>query len=313
MLNFTIRQEESDQTLISFLKRRFKTTPLSLIYKLFRTKKIKVNGENIRYYHHRLKAGEQIIIHDNYLKTAVAKTTIFPLSQSKVYFEITYEDPNILIVVKEHGITMLNLDNDVRHYLAEKDPTEYRRQIENFFVLTAVHRLDKLTQGLVIYPKNPMVKKILYKAISDKNKITKKYLAFCEKLSRSDLPNYISGYLEKNDSEHKMQFSLNPTTSQVKFCALEVKKLGLKNDYQQLEITLHTGRKHQIRSILSYFGYPIVGDKKYGSSVVMNNKIGLLAYQLEFNNLPSPLTYLNNRIFAIPEEEIGYKQRFTNQ
>ncbi|CAG8684941.1 5333_t:CDS:2, partial [Racocetra fulgida] len=280
MLNFTIRQEESDQTLISFLKRRFKTTPLSLIYKLFSTKKIKVNGENIRYYHHRLKAGEQIVIHDNYLKTAVAKTTIFPLSQSKVYFEITYEDPNILIVVKEHGITMLNLDNDVRHYLAEKDPTEYRRQIENFFVLTAVHRLDKLTQGLVIYPKNPMVKKILYKAISDKNKITKKYLAFCEKLSRSDLPNYISGYLEKNDSEHKMQFSLNPTTSQVKFCA-----------------------------ILSYFGYPIVGDKKYGSSVVMNNKIGLLAYQLEFHNLPSPLAYLNNRIFAIPEGEIGYQTK----
>ena len=44
MLVFTIQKEEADQTIISFLKKRFKTTPLSLIYKLFRNKKIKVEA-----------------------------------------------------------------------------------------------------------------------------------------------------------------------------------------------------------------------------------------------------------------------------
>ena len=68
MLNFTIQKEETDQTIISFLKKRFKTTPLSLIYKLFRTKKIKVAGEVIRYYHYRLKTGEEIVIDENFLK-----------------------------------------------------------------------------------------------------------------------------------------------------------------------------------------------------------------------------------------------------
>ena len=193
MINFTIQKEGTDQTIISFLKKRFKTTPLSLIYKLFRTKKIKINGENIRYYHHRLKGGEKIEIHDNYLQQS--NLTIYPLSQSKIYFEIIYEDKNILLALKEHGITMPSLDNAVRHYLSEKNPAEYQRQIENFFVLTASHRLDKLTKGLVIYPKNPLAKKILYKAIADKSKITKKYLARCEKLPQKALPNYISGYL----------------------------------------------------------------------------------------------------------------------
>src|SRR6266516_6099068 len=139
MINFTIQKEEADQTLISFLKRRFKTTPLSLIYKLFRTKKIKIDGKNIRYYHHRLKVGEKIEIHDKYLQ--LSNQIIYPLSQNKIYFEIIYEDKNILLALKEHGITMPSLDNAVRHYLSEKNPVEYQRQIENIFVLIAAHRL----------------------------------------------------------------------------------------------------------------------------------------------------------------------------
>ena len=68
MLSFIIQPGEVEQTLISFLKKRFKTTPLSLIYKLFRSKKIKINQENIRYYHYRLKVGEEVNIYDNTLK-----------------------------------------------------------------------------------------------------------------------------------------------------------------------------------------------------------------------------------------------------
>ncbi|CAG8755998.1 6518_t:CDS:2, partial [Cetraspora pellucida] len=151
-----------------------------------------------------------------------------------------------------HGITMPSLDNAVRYYLAEKDPAEYQYQMDNFFVLIAAHRLDKLTKGLVIYPKNPSAKRVLYQAMADKRKITKKYLAISQ----------------------KMEFSPKSTNPQAKFCALEVKKINTKNNYQTLEITLHTGRKHQIRSILSYFGLPIVGDKKY-----VSNK-GVLAREL---------------------------------
>ena len=301
MLNFTIQKEEADQTLISFLKKRFKTTPLSLIYKLFRTKKIKIGRETIRYYHHRLKVGEKIEIYDNYLQ--LSNLTIYPLSRTKVYFEIIYEDKNILIALKEHGITMPSLDNAVRNYLAEKNPVEYQRQIENFFVLTAAHRLDKLTKGLVIYPKRPLVKKVLYQAIADKSRITKKYLAFCEKPKKS-LPNYISGYLTKNNQEQKMEFSLKTTNPQAKFCALEMKKVGEKKTYQILEITLHTGRKHQIRSILSYLGCPIIGDQKYGSKIIVKDRIYLLAYKIIFVDLPSPLSYLNGKEFQVESLEL---------
>lgn len=315
MLDFIIKENETDQTLISFLKKRFKTTPASLIYKLFRTKKVKVDGKNIRYYHHRLRSGEKVEIYDNYLTKS--NLTIYPLSQSKVYFETIYEDKNILIVLKEHGITMPSLDNSVRHYLYQKDPIEYQKQVQEFFILTAVHRLDKLTQGLVIYPKNALAKKILYNAIGDKTKITKKYLALCENSSKKPLPNYINGYLKKISQEQKMEFTLKSTDQKAKHCALEIKRINSKEIISQitknllvkysnlllLEITLHTGRKHQIRSILTYFDRPIIGDKKYGSKIEIKDRIYLFAYKLLFDNLSVPLSYLNGKSFQIKELE----------
>ena len=74
-----------------------------------------------------------------------------------------------------------------------------------------------------------------------------------------------------------------------------------------LEVTLHTGRKHQIRSILSYLGCPIIGDKKYGSKIVAKDKIYLLAYKIIFGDLPSPLSYLNGKEFQV--EGLELKQR----
>jgi len=101
-----------------------------------------------------------------------------------------------------------------------------------------------------------------------------------------------------------MEFALKSTDPQGKTCALEIKKVGEKNNYQILEITLHTGRKHQIRAILSHFGLPIIGDKKYGSKIVLKDKINLFAYKIIFNNLSSSLSYLNGKVLQIEEGKI---------
>src|SRR5437773_2318391 len=104
MLSFIVQEEGGDQTLISFLKKRFKTTPLSLIYKLFRTKKIKVAGKNVRYYHYRLKTREKIIVYDNSLKIASPINSLTP-PQYDLDFQIIYQDKNIFIVCKDHGVS----------------------------------------------------------------------------------------------------------------------------------------------------------------------------------------------------------------
>src|SRR4051795_11058280 len=100
MLNFLVSGEENDQTIISFLKRRFKNTSISLIYKLFRTKKIQVNQQNCRYYRYRLKENDQVIIKDKWLQVST-KQIFLPLAPNLAP-NIIYEDKNILLAIKEH-------------------------------------------------------------------------------------------------------------------------------------------------------------------------------------------------------------------
>ncbi|WP_172575427.1 pseudouridine synthase [endosymbiont GvMRE of Glomus versiforme] len=303
MINFIIKKEESDQTIISFLKKKFRSTPLSLIYKLFRNKKVQIGRKSIRYYHYRLKKKEKITVWDSLLKICQPKITL--PTKTEVNFEIIYEDENIILVVKEHNIEVHSskssdcLNNAVKYYLYQQDPDKYQEQTKSLFIINALHRLDKLTKGLVIYPKNPPAKKMLYNVINDKKKITKKYLAVCENNTKKALPNYISGYLWKDEKEKRMKFSPNPQQEQTKQCSMEIKKVDRGNNKLLLEITLHTGRKHQIRAILSYLGCPIIGDKKYESKIEIKNKIFLFAYKVLFNNLIFPFSYLNKKTFEI--------------
>src|SRR5206468_3316340 len=136
-----------------------------------------------------------------------------------------YEDQNIIIVLKEHGLSMPELDKVVQYYFYRQNPQRYQELTQKYFSFNAVHRLDKLTKGLVIFPKNPNAKRILYNAINDKEKITKKYLAFCENSSKKTLPNYVSGYLWKNESEQKMEFSPNQEKENSKHCAMEIQSI----------------------------------------------------------------------------------------
>ena len=121
MLTFTIQKNEGEPTLISFIKKRFATTPLSLIYKLFRTKKIKVNGKIVRYYHYRLKLGDNINIYDNSLTISEPNFNCFPPQFSRK-FVVIYEDKNLLLVDKIHGVSMPELDKSVQYYFYQQNP-----------------------------------------------------------------------------------------------------------------------------------------------------------------------------------------------
>ena len=307
MLNFLISSEEDNQTIISFIKRRFKTTPISLIYKLFRIKKIQINQQNCRYYHYRLKEGDKITIKDKWLQTSLLSNSLPLLPDLSI--SVTYEDQNVLLVIKEHNQEIYKpndrncLDNQVQYYLYQQDPEKYQEQRGRFFVPVALHRLDKLTRGLVIYSKNARAKKIIYNSIHNKNKITKSYLAICENYQRISIPSFIKGWISKDELNQKMKFSYQRPVDHSKHCTLTVQKLFQQGIYQLYKVTLETGRKHQIRAIFSFFQLPIIGDWKYGSKIKVDNKIYLFAYQLAFDDLSSPLGYLNGKTFQMENLE----------
>ncbi|AHI52466.1 pseudouridine synthase family protein [Spiroplasma culicicola] len=286
-----VNKNDENQTVFNFIKKNFKTTNLSIIYKWFRTNKIKINDKRIKDQKIILKFGDEIKVYDSASAVKRQNNHIVDYSLLKV----VYEDDNILIADKPSGLEIHspineNLDEMVRSYLIEKK--EYNIENENSFVISHVHRIDKLTRGLVIYAKNKMSLDILLTSIQEKDEISKFYLA---KLVNNDLPEgLVNGWI-RYDSEKQVAVFREIQKNSYK----ESNQINQIVDEQNniYSIQLLSGRKHQIRSICSFYKAPIVGDFRYGAPRNGSKQIELIAYKLIFNNLQGQLSYLNNQEF----------------
>lgn len=308
MIKLVVSKNDSNQTLINFLKKTFSSAPLSQIYHLFYKKKIKVNEKRVTNFKYLVQENDVIYLYDNKLIVANKSEIVNPNLQP----EIIYQDQNIIIVVKDHGITIhspssQSLDNIVRYYLSQTQPELFNSQT---FTISHLYRLDKLTKGLVVYPKTKIVQQNLIQAQLNSD-IIKKYLAVCQGNLKATMT--LSGFIYHDEEQEKMIFS-KTSVAYAKSCQTIIKPLKTLNGFTLIECQLITGRKHQIRASLSYLKLPIVGDQKYGSNYQMPKQIMLFAYYLSFQNLVAPLAYLNKKIIILsalkPELEKMIARKF---
>jgi len=297
MQEFIIKENDANQSVFNFLKKVYQTTPLSVIYKWFRKKEIKVNNHRINDQKLQLKAGDVVVVYDTNqpLKRTEFKQVDYSL------LEVVYSDENILVVNKPFNIEVhsefnLSLDAMVRSYLV--DHHQYDPGQEQSFVVSHVHRLDKLTGGLVIYAKNKPALTQLLSAI--KTTIEKQYVlhaapGFQEFL---DAP----GYVYYDSEAQKSVFSPKESDTRMKPCHTQFKLISQNKDFSVVEASLKTGRKHQIRATLAYYGFPIINDFRYQGKKINNQRmIFLKAYKIIFHGLNEPLLYLNERIIEIDQ------------
>lgn len=306
IITLTVKGNDVNQTIFNFMKKMFQTTSLSVLYKLFRNKKIKVNNKVVKERNYKLQLGDQILIFDKNLVVTERKQQIAGSDAVQEELVVVYEDENIVIVDKPHGVEMhstfhSSLDGMVQNYLMQKG--DYHSQTDQSFVISHVHRLDKLTRGLVIYAKNKISLDLLLSKINQKVVIEKKYLAQCEGNIIED-EFTVTGYLAKDESQQKMIFRLTEQPNSKKAITyFKVVKRTINTTW--LEVTLGTGRKHQIRASLSYLQHPIINDVKYGAKrITKEYMIGLYATTLMFHQLPEHLGYLNEKVIKIPENII---------
>lgn len=213
-------------------------------------------------------------------------TVFYQEKEQKEWYVVVYEDDNILIVNKRAGIEVVSEK--------ERDLTSILRK--NHETIFPVHRIDRNTEGLVIFAKNQIAEKELLSAFKSRNGIIKKYALMVQ--GRVD-PNKIKRtvYLKKFDNLSKVWISELKSTGYEKIIT-DFEVIKYFGDKTLLEATLITGKTHQIRAHIAYFGYPIVGDNKYGNS---NEKVlHLTANFLKFDfNKNSILSYLNGKSFEI--------------
>jgi len=195
--------------------------------------------------------------------------------------DILFEDNHLLIINKRPG-ELSQLDKTGDNSVLEKYKLYLKKKHNkkgNVF-LGLVNRLDRPTSGVLILAKTSKALSRMNKMLVER-KILKKYLAIVEKKPIRK-KNTLTNFLKKNQKQNK-SYIVDETTKDSKKAILHYTTLKELDNYSLLEISLETGRHHQIRVQLSNIGCFIKGDLKYGSKRSNSDKsICLHANEISF-------------------------------
>ncbi len=218
-------------------------------------------------------------------------TRIYSQKAQLINFKaIIYEDADIAVVDKPVG-------------LASQATASGKNSISNILLDSwqPVHRLDQRVSGLLLLAKNNTSFAILSKAFANRQ-VTKKYRAVVAN-QPPQASATLTHWLLKDGKQQKVKaFSkavAHSTEAQLSYVLL---RSSLK--YHLLEISLQTGRFHQIRAQLAAINCAIVGDVKYGfKRTTLDGSIFLQSYYLAFTH---PVTHAPLH-FEIAMPELWHK------
>lgn len=181
---------------------------------------------------------------------------------NKTNLQILHEDNHIIVINKRVGDIVQGdktgdkpLSEIVKEYIKEK----YNKPGDVF--LGVVHRLDRPTTGIVVFARTSKALERLNKMFSERE-TQKTYWAVVKNRPAKNEDNLVH-FLVRNEKNNTSKAHSKEVPNSKK-ASLDYKIIKELNNYFALEINLHTGRHHQIRSQLSAIGCPIKGDLKYG-------------------------------------------------
>lgn len=242
------------------------------IKQLLKHGSIRVNGQVITAFDHRLKPGDT-------LEILGKKASLTEKLKNRPEFSIVYEDHSILVAEKPAGLLTMGTEHEKKKTLYFM-LTEYQRakSLDGQGRLFIVHRLDRDASGLLIFAKGETAKRILQRDWSD---ASKKYYAITEGVPRIKT-GVLRSYLEE-DSFQRV-YSTASASPEARLAITHYRVLQELDRYALLEIELETGRKNQIRVHLSEMGNPIAGDEKYGAKTNPLKRLALHAHELSIEH-----------------------------
>jgi len=231
---------------------------------------IAVNGVTVTQFNHPLTPGDRV---------TVGKPAVRDNSLAAGNLTIVHEDDAVIVLDKPAGLLTVATD-------AEKTDTAFARLSAHLEARTAgrpfvVHRLDRDTSGLLLFARTAAARDTLQAAWPE---LTKTYLAVVQ-----GRPKHAEGRIENHLVEGK-DFRVRVCDEgepDAKLAISEYRVLNSAGRFSLVEVTLVTGRKHQIRVHMNGLRCPIIGDPLYGDADNPAGRLGLHAARLEF---PHPTT-----------------------
>ena len=216
--------------------------------------KVLVNGEV-------KKASYQIKENDKIEITPIEDTEKIKIEPENIPLEIVYEDEDMCVVNKPSGMLTHPTNNEKSGTLVNALLYKFGKNLSDIngeFRRGILHRLDRNTSGLLMIAKNNKIHEYLANEIKEHH-ITKRYRAI------------VKGVIEK-DEEINLPIGRNPkqphkmmVTPDGKESRTIVKVIKRFKEATAVELTLITGRTHQIRVHMSYIGHPVYNDTLYGA------------------------------------------------
>lgn len=266
-------QLDSGRRIDRIIRVLYKDIPLSVVYKLFRSGRIKVNGKKVdgsyrcnygdsieldlpnSLYKNRAQAAPKDTSQNNY--SSLKNKAPAELYQSFLKL-VLYESKDLCIVNKPKGMLSHGsggLDELARAYYSDKIDTSL------IFRPAPLHRLDRNSSGAMAISASQTGALAFSKALRD-GQIGKYYLTILSGTLDSDLKNNSAIWEDKLKRNSELKQSQAAASGA--YAKLEVFPLASRNSYSLVLISLLTGRTHQIRAQAAARGLALLGDKKYG-------------------------------------------------
>ena len=340
MILLKIKHIEAGGRLDKYLMKFLKEAPASFIYKMLRKKNIVLNG--------RKAAGNEFLKENDEVKlflsddtivkfggkvtvsqtadreyVATAEDSIESSSDDSLYNflkSLKWEFDKPKVIYEDRDIIILNKPVNVLSQIAKRGDISMNEWLISYLInsesLTAedmltvkpavVNRLDRNTSGIILAGKTLTGLRFLSDII--KARTLKKY--YLTIVKGEVLKNFTAeAYLLKNDNHNTVKiYQDNVEGADYIKTAYEV--LEVKGGHSLLKVELITGKSHQIRAHLSFLGYPVIGDGKYGlkSENTTYRRMGLNSqflhsYEIQLPEVEGYFSYLSGKSFKadLPE------------